>query len=95
MLDRLPEKSIKDLWVASNSTYYNILIVDLNRATCTFSPYELVLSDHEQVFPASQILQKVIVRPFNEVGAEQPVINVGEWWYRCVTWHTSPLPADY
>ncbi|KAG9103533.1 hypothetical protein FRC06_010109 [Ceratobasidium sp. 370] len=48
----------------------------------TFSPHELVLSDHSQVFPSTQILDKVVVRVFNESIAEQPVIAPDEWWYR-------------
>ncbi|QRV89639.1 BAH domain protein [Ceratobasidium sp. AG-Ba] len=54
-----------------------------NLSNRSFSPRELILSDHEQVFSLSQLLDKVTVRIFSENVPDQPAISATEWWYRC------------
>ncbi|CAE6517390.1 unnamed protein product [Rhizoctonia solani] len=47
-----------------------------------FAPRELVLSDHMQVFPSTQLVKKTPVRAFHETNPEQPTIGFEDWWCR-------------
>ncbi|KAJ1307399.1 hypothetical protein OPQ81_001504 [Rhizoctonia solani] len=87
---RSPERDKSEQFVLVRWYYSGSMLQNLqdpakaikNFSKFRFSPRELVLSDHMQVFPSSQLMKKMSVRTFHETNVEQPTIGPDEWWCR-------------